>query len=121
MAVVIKAIGVLIICCGAAYVTKPQIIKSLMQFFIHGKRLYLAALLRLTLAVVFFSSYRDCDQRWIIFAFGILFLASGLSIFAIGPKKFKPWIEWWLKQPQLLLRILASVTIAVGAIILYAA
>ncbi|MHC4574127.1 MAG: DUF2065 family protein [Planctomycetota bacterium] len=53
-----------------------------------------------------------------IFAFGILFLVSGLLIFVIGPQRFRSIIEWWQKQSTVLLRVLALVTLAVGVVII---
>jgi uncharacterized protein YjeT (DUF2065 family) len=121
MDTVIKIIGIVFVCAGIVYLLKPNVIKSLMEFFKKGKRIYLAALIRLALAVVFFSSYRDCDQRRIIFVFGILFLFGGLLIFILGSEKIRAIIDWWQRQPVLLLRVIALIFLAIGAIIVYSA
>jgi len=118
---IIKTLGIIFALIAIVYFLKPNVMKQLMEFFKKGKRMYLAALIRFALAVVFFSAYRDCDQRWIIFAFGILFLISGLSIFILGPEKVKSYIAWWQKQSVLLLRLLALITLAIGVIIIFSA
>ena len=121
MAVVIKIIGAAIILLGLLYIVKPQIMKSLLEFFKKGSRIYIAALLRLTLAVVFLISAAECRIRWVIIALGILMMLGGLLIFALGPRRISPILEWWQRQSTLLLRVLAVIVLAIGAIIIYAA
>lgn len=121
MDIVIKIIGIVFVCIGIVYLLKPEVMKWLMEFFKKGKRIYLAGLIRLALAVIFLLAARECDIQWIIVTFGVLFLISGILVFMIGPEKFKSMIEWWQKQSALLLRILALITLAVGAVIIWAA
>jgi len=121
MDLVIKIIGIFFVCVGIVYLLKPDVMKWLMEFFKQGGRIYFAGLIRFALAIVFFSAYRDCGQRWIIFAFGILFLIGGLLIFIIPLEKLKAYIGWWQKQSVLLLRVLALITLAIGAVIIYSA
>jgi uncharacterized protein YjeT (DUF2065 family) len=103
------------------YFLKPDIMKRLMEFFKQGRRIYFAALLRLVLAVVFLLTARQCSHFWVIFAFGILFIISGLLIFILGLEKVKSYISWWQKQPLVLLRVMALIGLAIGALIIYSA
>ncbi len=121
MSIVIKIVGIVFIFAGAVYLIKPDVIKSLMNFFKQGRRLYFAGLIRFALAVVFLLAARECDITWVIAAFGILFLMSGLLIFMLGLDRSKSIIDWWQKQPLLLLRVVALLTMAFGAIITYSA
>jgi uncharacterized protein YjeT (DUF2065 family) len=92
-----------------------------MEFFKQGKRMYFAALIRFMLAIVFLLAARQCSRFWVIFAFGVLFIISGLLIFILGTEKVRAYINWWQKQPLMLLRIMALVGLAIGAIIIYSA
>ena len=121
MDIVIKIIGIVFVFIGIVYLLKPEVMKWLMEFFKKGKRIYLAGLIRLALEVIFLLAARECDIHWIIVTFGVLFLISGILLFMIGPEKFKSMIEWWQKQSALLLRVLALITLAVGAVIIWAA
>ncbi len=121
METVIKAIGLIFVLIGIVYMSQPVIIRKLLDFFAKGKRLYIAALVRLILAVVFFVGARECGISWLIFVFGVIFLISGLIIVAMGPVKLKPVLEWYQQQSTLVLRIIAAVPIIVGGIIIYAA
>jgi uncharacterized protein YjeT (DUF2065 family) len=121
MDIVIRVIGIVFVFMTIVYFLKPDIMKRLMEFFKQGRRIYFAALLRLVLAVVFLLAARQCNRFWIIFAFGVLFIISGLLIFILGPEKVKSYINWWQRQPLVLLRIMALVGLAIGAIIIYSA
>jgi uncharacterized protein YjeT (DUF2065 family) len=121
MDIVIRIIGIVFVFMTIVYLLKPDIMKRLMEFFKQGRRIYFAALLRLVLAVVFLLAARQCNRFWIIFAFGVLFIISGLLIFILGPEKVKSYINWWQRQPLVLLRIMALVGLAIGAIIIYSA
>ena len=121
MDTVVKIIGIVFVVMMIVYLLKPNVMKRLMEFFKQGKRMYFAALIRFVLAIVFLLAARECDQFWVIFGFGILFLISGLLIFILGLEKVKSYIGWWQKQSVLLLRVMAVIGLAIGAIIIYAA
>ena len=121
MDIVIKVLGIVFVCMGIVYILKPEIIKNLMLFFRKGKRLYVAGLVRFALAIVFLLGARECDITWLITAFGIIFLISGLLVFTLGLEKLKAIIDWYQTQPILLLRVIALIVLVVGALIIYAA
>jgi uncharacterized protein YjeT (DUF2065 family) len=95
--------------------------KRLMEFIKQGRRMYFAALLRFALAIVFLLAAKQCRYFWVIFAFGVLFIISGLLIFILGIEKVKSYISWWQKQPLMLLRVMALLGLAIGALIIYSA
>ena len=121
MDTVIKIIGIVFVVMTIVYLLRPDVMKWLMEFFKQGKRIYFAALIRFVLAVVFLLAARECNKPKVIGAFGILFLISGLLIFILGLEKVKSYIGWWQKQSVLLLRVMAVIGLAIGAIIIYAA
>jgi uncharacterized protein YjeT (DUF2065 family) len=119
--IVIKSLGILFVLIGIVYLLKPDILKMLMSFFKKGKRIYIAGLVRFALAVVFLLAATACRQPTIIGAFGVLFLLSGLLIFVLGPEMIRRIFDWYEEQPTLVFRIIASVVIAVGAIVIFSA
>jgi hypothetical protein len=121
MDIVIKAIGTIIVCIGLVYLIKPEILKGFMMFFSKGSRLYLAALVRFALAIIFFLGARECHIPWLIAVFGAIFMLSGLLIFMLGLEKAKGIINWYLEQPSFMFRVVASIVLCVGLIIVYAA
>jgi len=118
---VIRLIGVICILAGLLYMARPDIPRRLMAFVGKGYRIYLAAILRFALAVAFLVGAEQCSQKWVIVAFGIAFLISGLLIFILGAKRLNAILAWYAKQPALILRTLGAIALAAGAIISYCA
>ena len=121
MDIIIRSLGIVIVLVGVVYLLRPDVMKWLLEFFKHGKRIYLAGLLRLALAVIFLLGARECDITWVIVVFGILFLIGGVLIFILGPEKIRRILDWYQKQSVLFLRVLAVLALAIGAIIIYSA
>ncbi len=121
METVIKIIGTVIVCIGLVYLIKPEIFRVIMGFFAKGNRLYIAAVIRFALAIVFFSGARHCGIKWVIVLFGLIFLLSGLLIFMLGLERAKGIIRWYQEQPNFIFRVVAGIVLGVGLIIVYAA
>ena len=118
MDMVIKIIGIVLVLLALGCLIKPDFLRGSMQFFRKGSRVYVIALMRFALAVVFFMAARECRNVWVILAFGILFLLSGLLIIILGPKRISTMIDWYVKQSALLLRFLALIAAALGVVII---
>ena len=121
MDIIIRGLGIVIVVVGIVYLLRPDVMKWLIEFLKQGKRIYLAGLIRLALAVIFLLGARECDITWVIVVFGILFLIGGVLIFILGPEKLRRILDWYQKQSVLLLRVLAVIALAIGAIIIYSA
>lgn len=118
---VIKIIGIVFVAIAVVYILKPGVMNRLFEFFKKGNRLYLAAPIRLALAVVFLVGAGECKQSWVIIAVGILLLISAILILVLGPKKLRPMIEWFQKQTELLHRAMALIVLAIGVVIIISA
>ncbi|MBN1803949.1 MAG: DUF2065 family protein [Sedimentisphaerales bacterium] len=121
MKVIIKIVGILIVLLGLLYLLKPDFIKTIMSFIKKGKRIYLAGILRFALSIIFLLGAGECYQKWMIAAFGIMFLISGLLIFLLGPERIRRILDWYQNQPVLIFRIIAVMVLACGAVIVYSA
>ena len=121
MNLVIKVIGVVFVLIAIGYFLKPDILKSLMEFFKKGRRIYLAALARFVLGIVFLLGARECDMPVVIGILGVVFLVAGLLIILLGPEKVNGIIDWYQKQSKFFFRTLALVLFALGIAIIYAA
>lgn len=121
METVIKIIGTVIVCIGLVFLIWPEIMRATTRFFSKGSRLYLAAMVRFALAIVFIMGARNCGIKWVIVLFGLIFLLSGLLIFMLGLERAKGIIRWYQEQPSFVYRIVAIIVLSVGLIITYAA
>jgi hypothetical protein len=119
MDIVIKGIGIAFVLIGFVFIVRPDIMKWLMNFVKRGKRIYFAALLRFVLAVIFLLGASQCTHKWVIAAFGILFLLAGLLIFVLGPEKIRRILDWYDNQSLIIFRIIAVIPMAFGAVIIF--
>jgi uncharacterized protein YjeT (DUF2065 family) len=121
MAFIIKGLGIVFVFVGILHLLKPDIAKRIMGFFKKGKRVYFVGLIRFALAVVFLLGARECDIKWVIVLFGILFIISGLITFMLGPRRAGPILDWFQRQSNIVVRLIAVIILAVGVIIIYSA
>jgi hypothetical protein len=121
MDLVVQIIGMFFVLIAIAAFLKPDVLKRLMRLFKKGKRIYFAALIRFALAVVFLLAARECKDFWVIFVIALLFIVSGLSVLALGARKGGIVIDWFQRQPTLLVRLLMLVPMALGVLIIISA
>jgi hypothetical protein len=121
MDIAVKVIGIIIVLIAILYLVKPVVIRRLIEFFSKGSRVYLTAVLRLALAIMFLVAARECKKPWVIFAFGILFLLSAFLIFLLGSRRLAKMLEWARGQSDLFLRVIALLTLAVAVVIIICA
>ncbi len=121
MPVVVQIIGAWIMLMGVLLLVKPTVLDYPANFFKKGRRIYLAAVARLTLAVLFLLAAGDCMLRAVVALFGVLFMISGLLILMLGPARMREIIELFQRQPHLIRRVVAALVLAVGGLIAYAA
>lgn len=117
---VILVIGIVIILWGIWIVIKPGVVKAILTR-LRGPLVFVPGLLRIALGVVFLVLARDCRNKWIIMAFGVIFFAAGIGMFMIKLAKLKTFFDRWANRAPLTIRILGIIAAAVGGIIAYAA
>jgi len=121
MDIAIKVVGVVIIIMGVVNAANPLVLLNTLKFLKAGKRIYIIAIARLALGILFLISARECRQFWVVFCFGLLFLLSGSLVIIMGPERTGRMIEWFEKRKTFVLRILGVIVALFGAVILYAA
>ena len=118
---VILIIGIAIVLEGVGLAVWPGFFKKVIEFFIKGKIIYSAAMLRILLGIVFLVAAQSCGHPWIVIALGIILLGAGAGMFAIKLEKLKSFVGFWAKQSLLTLRFLSIWAFLIGALVIYAA
>jgi len=121
MPMAVRTLGILFICAGIIFLVRPAIIKSVVRFFKVGIRPHIAASIRITLAVILFLGAQQCRIHWVIITFGIIFLLSGLIVFAVGTKKAGLLMGRFENKPTAFIRILSLIPLTIGTIIIFSA
>ncbi|MDD5166917.1 MAG: hypothetical protein PHQ57_05980 [Candidatus Omnitrophica bacterium] len=123
MIIVVKLLGILMICMGLVNLINPILMKKMISFWKQGKRIYAGGLLRVLFGVIFLlaSSYSRVRQPCVLAVLGVLMILGGMLIFILGPEKMKAILGWWDKKPASILRLIAILALAIGTLVIYSA
>ena len=121
MLIVVRLIGILIVGMGVAFLLKPKLYKQYVAFWQPGKRLYMGAILAILIGVVLLLTISGCRLVGVILALGILSLVKGIMLFTLGREKIESILKWYQARSLLVLRLIALIAIAFGALLLYSA
>ena len=74
MVIFVQLIGIIMVVFGAAYLTKPAILKQISDFWTKGKRLYFGVFLNLVVGILFLRASPQCKGPEIVIVIGVLSL-----------------------------------------------
>ena len=117
----IRVVGILIVGMGVAFLLKPKLYKQYVAFWQPGKRLYLGAILAILIGVILLLAATQCRLVGVILAVGIISLAKGIILFTLGREKIAAVLKWYQRRSLLVLRLIALIAIAFGALLIYSA
>ena len=117
---IVAAIGMLIGVAGLVGVTNPSALLGFMNGFISQARLYVIAVIRLALGVVFLFAAPECKLTILVQITGVLALLSGITTAMIGEARARQMVEWFAAQPSNVLRLFSVAVIVFGAALVYA-
>lgn len=118
MVILAKIIGVIIAGFGLTIFASPQITEKVYAFFKEGKNIYLAGVVRAFTGLVLLLATAQSTVPMAAIALGIMFLTSGIIIFAVDPEKTKVLITHFSEMPTLVIRLFGLVAASFGILIL---
>jgi len=121
MIILVKLIGIFMVCVGIANILNPNLMKRMISFWRQGKRLYAGGLLRVLFGLVFLLSATQARIPWVIYIFGVFILLGAMFIFILGLEKAREMLGWWDKKAKSVLRLIAFLVLAIGALVIYSA
>lgn len=121
MVVLVRLIGIMVMCMGTVFMINPAFARKMMSFWKEGNRIYMAGVMRLLFGAIFLMAARQCRLEGVIFILGILMLLGGALIFIMGPKRTKAIIEKVQEKPDSFLRPMSIVILVFAVLIIYSA
>ena len=112
-----KLVGVLIMGLGFVIFASPAFTQELFHFFRQGKRIYYAGVFRAGVGLVLFLSASQSSVPLAGIALGLMFLVSGIAVFAAEPEKMKSFMEAFSQMPALVIRLFGLVAASFGMLI----
>jgi len=119
MLIFVKLIAIIMVGTGIIFLLGPKAMRQFMVFLEKGKRLYISAILRILIGVIFLLAASQARIAWVIVTLGILALVRGTIFFILGLDRVKTMLKWWYGRSLLVLRLIALIPIAVGALLFY--
>jgi uncharacterized protein YjeT (DUF2065 family) len=117
MVILAKLIGVLVTVLGLAIFASPQFTQKIFDFFKKGKRIYYAGVIRTVIGLVLFICASQSSVPLAAIALGLMFLVSGIAVFAADTEKIKAFMAAYGEMPGLVLRLLGPVAASFGILI----
>ena len=121
MIILIQIIGVLICLMGWAFAISPVMLRGLLNFFMQGKNIYIAGVVRLILAVIFFVAASQCSVPLVLYVLAVLCFLGGILIFTLGVDRIKKILEFYQDKSDKFLRVISLLPLIIGILILYSA
>ena len=121
MVIAVRVFGIVVVSMGIFFLIKPNALKQLVVFVGQGKRLYAAGSLRILIGGMLLFATPHYQSPEVIIALGVLFLAGGIAIFALGLEKIKSLIGWFSKKSLLALRFLGLIPLIIGILLIHSA
>ncbi len=121
MVTIVKLIAVIFIALGLSFAFNPKSLRKLIEFFCQGIRIYMVAILRIILGIIFLISARECRNTGIMIIIGVIVLFAGILIFILGTEKIAKISGQIINSSDLSLRVISLVPIILGGLILYSA
>ncbi|MCF7916810.1 MAG: hypothetical protein K9L61_03445 [Candidatus Omnitrophica bacterium] len=121
MEALVKLIGIILVAKGAIFLANVSLMKKMIKFWLASNHIYFGGLLSIVIGVLFLISASSCRAFWLVILIGIISTIKGILIFT--PFRFR-MISFARKNAEgqnSKLRLLATITLAIGVLIIYAA
>ncbi|HRZ87247.1 MAG TPA: hypothetical protein P5287_05470 [bacterium] len=119
MVLIAKLVGVWIVMLGIVFLLRTDFYRRMVKFWMEGRRLYMAGVVRIVLGALFLLAASQCRHPGMMIAFGVLVLAGGVSIYVMGLERTRKMLSWCDAQNDIFFRFTAAAVIAVGMLLLY--
>ena len=111
-------IGLLMAIAGCVCFLCPNNLRRITASCQKAKRLYTAGIIRTICGIIFILASSASKSVMIVRTAGALILLNGMLIFALGPRRIKPAVDWIRKKPDIFLRLFSLIFMAVGILLI---
>lgn len=121
MALIVKAIGILIFAMGVVYLVRPALVRSVIDYAKVGKRCYIFGAVRVVIGTLLLVAIPHVTLPWVVGVIGALILIKGILVFALGLPRVHALLDRFYGVPENKLRMLIAMAVVVGVLLIYAA
>ena len=117
MLILAKLVGLLVAVLGLAIFALPQFLQKVFDFLKEGKRIYWAGVGRSLVGLILLIGAPQSVLPVATVSVGVMFLLSGIIVFACDLEKLKSFLTHYSELPVLVIRLLGLVTACFGILI----
>lgn len=121
MPVLVKTIGILVICLAAIALFSPATTRRIVQYMKEGKRLAYAAASRVLIGALLIAASFSCRSMGVVLGLGIFTVLVGGVPLALGIPRMQVFVDWWMAKSDGVLRAMTVIALLFGAALVYAA
>lgn len=116
----VALIGFLVLVLGLAVIVSPAAFRRALHRFREHRWLYWASAFRLLAGGILVVAASSTAFPGFVRALGVIFIAAGVSIPFLGKERAFRIAEWWLRQPDEMLRGWGILAAVLGALLAWA-
>ena len=113
-------IGLLMIAGGVIGILAPDGLVTIGRYVVTPAGLYIVAILRIGIGLVFIGASRASRSPKILRVFGAIAVVAGLTTPFFGVERSLAVLNWWSAQGPALSRLVAGFILAFGSFIVHA-
>lgn len=121
MLILVRLFGIVTVVFGLIYLVRPHALKPYLAFWTKGRRVYIGGVLSILIGIIMLLAASRCRLAWFVVLIGICALIKGIPLLAFKRGKLTSYINWWVTRSLTFLRLVALITIAIGALLIYSA
>ncbi|MFA5293169.1 MAG: DUF2065 family protein [Phycisphaerae bacterium] len=114
----LKIVAILLVVDAIVILFRPDFVKKYAALVAEGAKIYLAAIIKTVLGVIFLFGADKCTYPWVIITFGILALVGAVFIVAV-PQKSRAMAAWAASKSTFTLRFFGLIYLLIGALLVY--
>ena len=112
-----QLVGILIMGMGFGIFASPAFVEKVFQFFKEGRRIYYAGVFRTAVGLILFLAASRSLVPLAAIALGLMFLVSGIVVFAADQEKLKSFMAAFSQMPPLVIRLFGLIAASFGMLV----
>ncbi len=116
----VALIGVLFLGISLTVLISPKIGRWSLENGVTRRMMPVFSIVRIGFGIVFVLAAPSTRLPGFVWALGLLFILSGVSLPIVGFERLRRWSDWWMEKPDGEFRTWSSLGILLGALLLWA-
>jgi hypothetical protein len=118
MIFLVKLLSILMIVYGCLLILRPRILKKIVSYFSEGKRIYIAAGIKVIIGVILMIASSYCRIAWFVLFLGALAVLSSIAFFFLKKKIVDMFVEKLRNLRKRKVVVIGMASLALGVLLI---